>query len=168
SNGEEPIHIDAESLNMFDVLDAGPDRLANDGSVQEEPNAGINEQGDDDNDQAVDRDLRAENVDLGSDRNGHWTRHQPPEIFDHTHAADQNPEGCDHTEGDISFVDASVNEAFHGEARDAPDDRSTEHAEPQVSYRQADGIGDVRTDGVIEQLVEADDAHQAKTQGKPD
>src|SRR6266511_517856 len=41
-DGEQPVHVDAEALDVFHVLDAGPDRLAGDGPVQEQPDAGVN------------------------------------------------------------------------------------------------------------------------------
>jgi hypothetical protein len=34
-DGEEPVHVDAEAFDVLDILDAGPDRLAYDRSVQE-------------------------------------------------------------------------------------------------------------------------------------
>src|SRR5208282_6688908 len=72
-DGEEPVHVDAESLDMLDVLDAGPDRLAYDRSVQEQPDADIDEQGDGDDNETIDGNSRSENVDPGSDRFGYRT-----------------------------------------------------------------------------------------------
>ena len=44
-DGEQPVDVDAEALDMLDVLDSGADRLADDGAVEEQPDADIDEAG---------------------------------------------------------------------------------------------------------------------------
>ena len=107
-------------------------------------------------------------IDLGIDRHRHRARHQPPEILDDADAADQHAERRDHGEGQVPIVDAPEHDPFHRQGGEAADDHAAQHAEPDVSDRQADGIGDVGADRIIEQLVEADDAHQAETKRQPD
>ena len=55
---------------MLDVLDAGADRLADDGAVEKQPDADIDQGGDGDDHQTIDRDIRAHDGDLGQDRLG--------------------------------------------------------------------------------------------------
>ena len=90
---------------------------------------------------------------------GHRARHQAPEIFDDADAADQHAERGDHGEGQVAVVDAAEHDALYRQRRQAADDHAGRDADPDVAGQQADRIGDVGADRIIEQLVEADDAH---------
>jgi hypothetical protein len=66
---------------MLDVLDTGPDCLADDGQMQKKPDADVYECGDDDDNQAVDWSVCPDDIDLGRDGTLYRARHQPPEKF---------------------------------------------------------------------------------------
>src|SRR5450830_1154589 len=153
---------------MLDVLGAGSDRLADDGAVEKQPDPDIDEAGNADDHQAIDRNFRSDDEVLGIDRHRHRTRHQPPEILDDADTADQHAKRRDHGEAQVPIVDAPEHDPFHRQGGEASDDHAAQHAEPDVSDREADGVGDVAADRIIQQLVEADDAHQAETQRQPD
>ena len=42
-DGKQPVDVNAETFDVLDILDASPDRLADDSFVQEQPDAEINE-----------------------------------------------------------------------------------------------------------------------------
>src|SRR5664279_548025 len=149
---------------MFDVLGAGADRLADDGAVEEKPDAEIDQKGDGDDHQSIDRDVRPDDVDLGADRHRHRARHQAPEVLDDADAADQHAERRDHGERQVPFVDAPEHHALHHQGGEAGDDHAGYDAEPYVAQYRADRKGDVGADRVIQQLIETDDAHQAETE----
>ena len=54
------------AFDVLDVLNAGADRLADDGAIEERPDADIDQQGDGDDHQAINRNLGAKHVDLQS------------------------------------------------------------------------------------------------------
>src|SRR5487761_2425829 len=153
---------------MLDILGSGADRLADDGAVEKKPDADIDEGGNPDHHQAIDRNFRPEDVDLTGDRLRHRARHQPPKKLDDADAADQHGKRRDHGEGQVAVVDAPEHHAFYQQGREARDDHAGQYAEPDVSGRQADRVGDIGADRVVKQLVKADDAHQAETKRQAD
>src|SRR5450631_394991 len=163
-NGEQPRHIDTQALNVLHVLDSRADRFSGNGTVQKDPDPQIDKNCGANDYQSVDRNVGAKDAGLNLDRHRHRAGNDPPEEFDDADSADQDPERGDHAECQLAFVDAPKNQPLHGERGDAGNDRASQHAEPHAARRQAERVGEVRADRVIEQLVEADDAHQPKAQ----
>src|ERR1039458_8574809 len=126
---------------MLDVLGSGADRLADDGAVEEQPDADIDEAGNADDHQAIDRDFRSDDEDLGIDRHRHRTRHQPPEILDDADTADQHAKRRDHGEGQVPIVDAPEHDPFHRQGGEASDDHSANKINVIKAVREVTSLG---------------------------
>ena len=165
---EEPVDVDAEPFDVLDALDARPDRLAGNRLVQKEPDQSVDERGDEDDDQSVDGDFGAQDGPLGHNRHQNRAGDESPDRLDDTDAADQDSEGGDHRKGDIPLIDPQEDEPLHGKRADGRHHHPPQGAQPHTAAVDADRIGDISADGIVEELVETDDAHQAETERQTD
>src|SRR3974390_2472450 len=89
---------------MLAVFGAGADRLADDGTIEKQPDAEINQHCDANDHEAVDRNISADDVDLRGDRYRYRTWDQTPEVLDDADTADQHAEGGDQGEGQLPLI----------------------------------------------------------------
>ena len=117
---------------MLHTFDGGPNRFADDRSVQKQPDAGVNGDRKADDDQAVDGNRRSENVGLDQCGSFNRTRHDAPEELDYAYPADQQSERRDHAERGIARVDSQKNKPFDNETHQSRNDRRSRHANQKL------------------------------------
>src|SRR3974390_2268905 len=118
---------------MLAVFGAGADRLADDGTIEKQPDAEINQRCDANDHEAVDRNISADDVDLRGDRCRYRTRDQTPEVLDDADTADQHAERGDHGEGQVALIDSSEYHALDQQRHDRGHDYAADNAEPDVA-----------------------------------
>src|SRR3974377_1603430 len=92
---------------MLAVFGAGRDRLADDGTIEKQPDAEINQHCDANDHEAVDRNISADDVDLRGDRYRYRTWDQTPEVLDDATTPDNDAERGDQGEGQVPLIDSS-------------------------------------------------------------